>query len=1305
MELEGTTYIPVVTEYRYYSQDPTELPSVSVVDSDHASHDEFFADVPIYSGVVVFERTADGVRPVTQSETIEKVSSTHSSVEWAADMNTEGLSYFHSTDPSRRPSEFALTYEAYVLDGDGTPLAGVGTEMVFPISAIEDPLKSPSDRYLAALQAMTTTGTELGYVPDEYQQQIKEVAASGDIVESASMARELASKVDAKDFNKVPHQRVRKSLLTYANHIDHLAETTDLESKLDTAGTTVDFIELVLSISEQNVYSNARVERLTKIQAYAQSSDDVTLPDGMHEAIDRIESQVDSDSPQTMFLLQQYVKNNPLTATSLGTSFGSFLLTSTSTGASLSSSVTAFATSHGISVSAAGAAATTAAAGLSGMALGNAIAGAHSSYMHAQKARYLRRSHEHFSEVRRSLEKTNFHEGSSNLQYDTSSQYGSALYFEFKTMEEYYNQEILSIQSATFLDSEESDGLVQAFQDFAGNDYSEEIQHLSNQRAKATLDVNHVNGSRATSLASAEPEIGSSVPRPTLESPSAGATAVSTGVSLSWTDVGADQYDVRLEAGDSTPDETVRTGLDSSTTTISPQLSAGTTYYWQVVAVGANGDTAVSEVRSFTTSEASESPGPTVSGPSSGIETVPYSFTARAQDDADQLYYVFEWGDGTETRFPSSGTVRSDVEATVNHVWASQGTYTVEVQTVAEDGTSSSVTSTEIDVGEATVSDRVYAGRELKQELDLTQDPPYSSYRVGDYRIETISIWDGAARLDIYKDGEKRYDGERVDTDELTEFFGGDLMILPHSLSEFGESGVEFYYVATRTDPSVVTVTPSEPVVEQGGTVDIELEFPPVSNPDEGVCGPESYLFGDASDWVSQDSDWIESIDTRGDGYEVDADCDEFSDGDAVTKITVPEDAPTGEHELDIVFDSGKDAVYRMDGIEIEVRAGNSLPDTPESPTPTDGAVEVGASPTLDWTGSDPDGDSLTYTIKLEKGDTSPEEVLVSGLSDSSHSLDSLDLEPGATYYWQVEATDEQGAVAKSPVWSFETKVPAPQASLVATPKSGFTGMQVTLYASVSTNPAGSDSQLSYSWEVLSRPDGANVSTPTGKTASVLLETPGEYTYQVAVSNGATTSTATTTVRVAQKPNAKPTADAGTDRSVVGGTTARLNGTDSTDSDGQSLSYEWTQLSGVNVSIAAPGSASTSVTVPEVAERQTLIFELTVTDDDGATAVDTVAIVATPESVATTTPSDDEDTGDMTETTHTDHSSATETAGSGAEGDAGTGADSSDDNGVEAPTVPEDVPSTDEIPGFGIQPAVVGLLAFILLVRRRRVRE
>lgn len=1295
VDLDGSTYIPVVTGIRRYSQDPTDLPPVSVVDSDHRSHGEFFADSVLYTGVVVFERTADGVRPVTQREIIEKVSIAHSSVEWAADMTTDGLSYFHPSDPSRRPSQFAMTYEAYVLDGEGTPLDGVGTEMVFPRSAIEDRLKSPSDNYLAALQAMTTTGTDLAYVPEEYERRIKEVAASGDIVASASMARDLASKVDPEDFNRVPHQRVRKSLLTYADHIDHLAQTTDLASKLDKAGTTVDFIDLVLSISEQNVYSSEQVEKLSKTQAYAQSNADVTFPDGMHDAIDRIESQANSDTPQTLFLLEQYVKNNPMTAASLGSSFGSFLLSSTSTGAALSSSVSAYATSHGVSVAAAGTAATTAASGLAGMAVGNAIAGSHASYMHAQKARYLRRAHEHFSDVRRSLQATSFYDDASNLPYETSSQYGSALYFEFKTMEEYYNQEILSIKSATFLDSEESDGLVQAFQDFAGTDYTDEIQHLSNQRSKATQDVHRVNGSRATSLASTPPEIRSSVPKPSLEGPSAGATDVSTSASLSWSDVGADHYEVRLEAGDSTPDETVRTGIASSTT-ISPDLSTGTTYYWQVVAVGANGDTTASEVRSFTTEPASASPGPTVSGPSSGTETVPYSFTARAQDESDQLYYVFEWGDGTNTRFPSSGTVRSGVEATVNHIWASQGTYTVEVKTVTADGDSSSVTSTEIAVEEATISDRVYAGRELATELDLTQDPPYSSYQVGDYRIETTSIWDGAARLDIYKNGEKRYDDELVETDELTEFFGGDLMVLPLSLAAYNEDGIEFYHVATRTDPSVVTVTPSTPVVEQGETVAIELEFPAVSNPDEGVCNPESYLFGDASDWVSEDSDWIERIDARGDGYEVDADCDEFSDGDAVTKISVPEDAPVGKHELDIVFDSGKDAVYRMDGIEIEVRAGNSLPDNPGRPTPTDGAVDVGTSPTLNWTGSDPDGDAVTYTITLEKGDTSPDKVLASGVSKSSYSISSFDLEPGATYYWQIKATDSDGAVATSPVWSFETTVPAPQAELDATPNSVVAGTQVTLNANESRNPTGPDSQLSYSWTVLSAPEGANASTPAAKRGNVLLETPGEYTYQVEVSNGVTTSEATTTVQVVSKPNAPPTADAGTDRTVVEGRTVRLQATNSTDPDGQSLSYEWAQVSGPNVSVSDAGSASPTLTVPDVSERRTLIFALTVTDEDGASAMDTVAIVVTPESTTTTTTEPEQPPTSDGETT---------TDAGTSEGDTDSVATRSDDEDTDIDVDAPNVPSSDEIPGFGVQPAMVGLLAFVLLVGRRRMHR
>lgn len=101
--------------------------------------------------------------------------------------------------------------------------------------------------------------------------------------------------------------------------------------------------------------------------------------------------------------------------------------------------------------------------------------------------------------------------------------------------------------------------------------------------------------------------------------------------------------------------------------------------------------------------------------------------------------------------------------------------------------------------------------------------------------------------------------------------------------------------------------------------------------------------------------------------------------------------------------------------------------------------------------------------------------------------------------------------------------------------------------------------------------------------------------------------TSTVTVNVA---NVAPTADAGADQLVSGGTTVQLKGSSSDLGDPVTeRTYCWTQLSGTSVGLPAcsPGNgANQSFSVPNA--DATLQFQLQVTDDDGASGTDTVTV-------------------------------------------------------------------------------------------------
>jgi len=91
--------------------------------------------------------------------------------------------------------------------------------------------------------------------------------------------------------------------------------------------------------------------------------------------------------------------------------------------------------------------------------------------------------------------------------------------------------------------------------------------------------------------------------------------------------------------------------------------------------------------------------------------------------------------------------------------------------------------------------------------------------------------------------------------------------------------------------------------------------------------------------------------------------------------------------------------------------------------------------------------------------------------------------------------------------------------------------------------------------------------------------------------------------------NQAPTANAGVDQSVNEGTTVNLAGTGA-DGDGTIGSYSWQQVGGTVVVLTDADMASASFIAPLVTASEDLIFRLTVTDNGGASASDTVTVTA-----------------------------------------------------------------------------------------------
>jgi len=98
----------------------------------------------------------------------------------------------------------------------------------------------------------------------------------------------------------------------------------------------------------------------------------------------------------------------------------------------------------------------------------------------------------------------------------------------------------------------------------------------------------------------------------------------------------------------------------------------------------------------------------------------------------------------------------------------------------------------------------------------------------------------------------------------------------------------------------------------------------------------------------------------------------------------------------------------------------NNPPNEPNTPSPSDRAINQDINVDLSWSGGDPDeGDTVTYDVYFEAGDSTPDVLVSPGQSGTTYDPGSLSYE--TIYYWQIVAEDSYGETTTGPIWSFRT--------------------------------------------------------------------------------------------------------------------------------------------------------------------------------------------------------------------------------------------------------------------------------------------
>lgn len=260
-------------------------------------------------------------------------------------------------------------------------------------------------------------------------------------------------------------------------------------------------------------------------------------------------------------------------------------------------------------------------------------------------------------------------------------------------------------------------------------------------------------------------------------------------------------------------------------------------------------------------------------------------------------------------------------------------------------------------------------------------------------------------------------------------------------------------------------------------------------------------------------------------------------------------------------------------------------------------------SVSLTGSGTDPDGTIASYAWTQVAGPTT---ATIMTATSATTTVAALNL---GTYQFQLTVTDNSGATATDNV--IVVVITAPIVLSAPTANAGADKTITLPTSSVSVTGSGTSTGgtiSAYAWTKVSGPSAGTIAAPTAATTNITGLAQGVYKYELKVTDNSGLSgrdTMQVTVNAAAA-NQAPTANAGADQTITLPTNSVTLSGSGTDPDGTIASYAWAKISGpTSGTITAATAASTTATG---LVQGTYSFQLTVTDNAGATGKDTVKI-------------------------------------------------------------------------------------------------
>lgn len=172
------------------------------------------------------------------------------------------------------------------------------------------------------------------------------------------------------------------------------------------------------------------------------------------------------------------------------------------------------------------------------------------------------------------------------------------------------------------------------------------------------------------------------------------------------------------------------------------------------------------------------------------------------------------------------------------------------------------------------------------------------------------------------------------------------------------------------------------------------------------------------------------------------------------------------------------------------------------------------------------------------------------------------------------------------------------------------TGSVVTLDGSTSSDANGD--ALTYVWTLTSKPAGsiAALSSSTSAKPTLTADAVGSYVASLTVNDGKLSSAVATVTVSASVANVAPVANAGVAQQVVAGAVVALDGTGSSDANGDVLTYAWVLTGKPAGSVAT--LSSTTASKPTFMSDLAGVYVATLTVNDGrvSSVANTVTVTA-----------------------------------------------------------------------------------------------